>query len=124
MNSYKKNWSNCQRVNRSKVSLTFPAARSGSRALQGLSSEQRASVLHHLASLLVEREEEILAANQRDLDSASDLSGPLRARLSLSPQRLASLADGLRQLAGQLLFIQLSIKIRIPCAIKLSQLLM
>ena len=79
-----------------------PAARRGSQALQGLSSVQRASILQCLASLLVERETEILAANERDLAAAKDLSGPLRSRLSLSPEKLASLSHGLRQLAGQL----------------------
>lgn len=83
----------------------WPKARSGSRALQTLSSDQRASILHHLATLLGEREKEIMAANQQDLEAARELSPPLRARLSLSPQRLASLADGLRQLAGTFLIV-------------------
>lgn len=79
-------------------------ARRGSQALQMLSSHQRASILNTLASLLEDRETEILTANQRDLDAATDLAGPLRSRLSLSSQRLSSLADGLRQLAGQCYF--------------------
>ena len=83
------------------IVVLSPTARSGSRALQNLSSEQRASILHSLASLLTEREREIMAANQRDLEAAGGLSAPLRDRLSISPRRLASLADGLQQLAGQ-----------------------
>ena len=41
-----------------------------------------------------------MAANERDVLAATALSAPLRSRLSLSPHKLASLAEGLRQLAG------------------------
>ena len=78
------------------------AARRGSQALQELSSIQRASILTTLATLLTERETEILAANARDLSAAKDLPGPLRSRLSLNPDKLAALGDGMRQLSGQL----------------------
>ena len=54
-------------------------ARRGSQALQSLPSQQRASILNTLASLLEERETEILIANQRDLDAATELAGPLRS---------------------------------------------
>ena len=40
-----------------------------------------------------------MAANARDLAAASDLAPPLRSRLSLSGKKLASVAEGLRQLA-------------------------
>lgn len=77
-----------------------PSARRGSQALQALTSDQRASILSKLAALLVEREEDIIAANKRDLEAATELSAPLKSRLSLSSEKLASLAKGLHKLAG------------------------
>lgn len=50
--------------------------------------------------MLVEREEDIIAANKRDLEAATELSPPLRSRLSLSSEKLASVAKGLHKLAG------------------------
>ena len=75
-------------------------ARQGGRVLQSLSSEQRAAILCKLASLLLEREADIMVANERDLREATSLSPPLSSRLSLSPSKLASVARGLEQLAG------------------------
>lgn len=80
--------------------LLPPSARRGSQVLQALTSDQRASILCKLAALLYEREEDIIAANERDLESATELSAPLRSRLSLSSEKLASLAKGLHKLAG------------------------
>ena len=84
------------------VSITMVPllARTGSQALQALSSQQRADILHTLAALLVEREADILAANERDLEAAAQLSPPLWSRLTLSSEKLASLTEALHQLAG------------------------
>ena len=61
---------------------------------------QRAAILNRLAALLLERQEEILRANQQDLELASStLSSPLLSRLRLSPGKLQSVAEGLQQLA-------------------------
>lgn len=79
---------------------TPPSARRGSQTLQALTSDQRASILRKLAALLVEREEDIITANKRDLEAATELSPPLRSRLSLSSEKLASVAKGLHKLAG------------------------
>lgn len=49
----------------------------------------------------MERESEILSANKRDLAVASSLSAPLFSRLQLTPKILRSLADGLLQLARE-----------------------
>ena len=75
-------------------------AQRGSQALQSLTSHQRASILTRLAALLEEREADILAANARDLAVATELSAPLRSRLSLSSDKISSLVQGLTQLAG------------------------
>ncbi|GFY59496.1 delta-1-pyrroline-5-carboxylate synthase [Trichonephila inaurata madagascariensis] len=76
-------------------------ARKGCRRLQELSGEQRAEMILHLAELLQNRKEQILQANAKDLRIAeeSGLSGPLLSRLTLTPDKLNSLADGLRQIA-------------------------
>lgn len=63
---------------------------------------QRAQILYRLADLLEERTTEILDANSRDLELATvsqELSAPMLSRLSLSPNKLKSLAAGIRQIA-------------------------
>ncbi|KAG8174639.1 hypothetical protein JTE90_007386 [Oedothorax gibbosus] len=54
-----------------------------------------------LAELLQNRKQQILQANARDLRKAeeSGLATPLLSRLFLTPDKLNSLADGLRQIA-------------------------
>uniref|UniRef100_A0A8C8IT19 Delta-1-pyrroline-5-carboxylate synthase n=1 Tax=Oncorhynchus tshawytscha TaxID=74940 RepID=A0A8C8IT19_ONCTS len=77
-------------------------ARNSGRTLAALHPEQRGEIICHLANLLVEKKEEILAANKMDMDlavNAGQLSSALLNRLSLSPAKLNSLAIGLRQIA-------------------------
>nr|XP_042896618.1 delta-1-pyrroline-5-carboxylate synthase isoform X2 [Parasteatoda tepidariorum] len=76
-------------------------ARKGSRKLQELTGDQRAEIILHLAELLSNRKEQILAANAIDIreSEASGLAAPLLSRLSLTPSKLNSLADGLKQIA-------------------------
>ncbi|XP_041124525.1 delta-1-pyrroline-5-carboxylate synthase-like isoform X4 [Polyodon spathula] len=77
-------------------------ARSGGRTLSSLLPHQRAEIICHLADLLTDQREDILAANKKDLDvavSGGQLSQPLLKRLSLSPSKLNSLSIGLRQIA-------------------------
>ena len=69
--------------------------------LQSCSSEQRAAIIHRLADLLQDRQADILAANEKDLqEGAETLSSALYSRLTLSPAKLNSLSQGLHQLAG------------------------
>ncbi|KPP62696.1 delta-1-pyrroline-5-carboxylate synthase-like [Scleropages formosus] len=93
-------------------------ARQGGRTLASLLPEQRAEIICHLADLLTEKKDDILAANKKDMDlaessgngkgprkrSGSDklgrLSQPLLKRLSLSSAKLNSLAIGLRQISS------------------------
>ena len=59
-------------------------------------------MIYRLSELLIERQQEILDANQRDLDAArvaGNLAAPLLARLSLSSNKLKTLSAGLRQIA-------------------------
>ncbi|XP_071266404.1 delta-1-pyrroline-5-carboxylate synthase-like isoform X1 [Salvelinus alpinus] len=77
-------------------------ARNSGRTLAALHPDQRGAIICHLADLLVEKKEEILAANKTDMDlaaNAGQLSSALLNRLSLSPAKLNSLAIGLRQIA-------------------------
>ncbi|XP_045081878.1 delta-1-pyrroline-5-carboxylate synthase-like isoform X1 [Coregonus clupeaformis] len=77
-------------------------ARNSGRTLAALHPDQRREIICYLADLLVEKKEEILAANKVDMDlavNAGQLSSALLNRLSLSPAKLNSLAIGLRQIA-------------------------
>ncbi|MCB9727757.1 MAG: glutamate-5-semialdehyde dehydrogenase [Deltaproteobacteria bacterium] len=75
------------------------AARAASRALGRASSAQRDRVLERLAALLTERQDELVAANTRDLEAAdaAGVTGALRDRLALTPARIAAMAEGVRQ---------------------------
>ncbi|XP_058796102.1 delta-1-pyrroline-5-carboxylate synthase [Phymastichus coffea] len=83
------------------VEVIAENARVGSRVLQSLAPEERAGCINTLAGLLETRQSEILDANGKDLDEArkSGLAKPLLSRLSLTPSKLKSLRDGLKQIA-------------------------
>jgi glutamate-5-semialdehyde dehydrogenase len=76
-------------------------ARDAQRRLAAAGPAARSSVLQCAWELLAAREEAILEANRRDLAVAEQegLSGPLLHRLSLSPEKLATLRRGVEQLA-------------------------
>ncbi|MGH9027858.1 MAG: glutamate-5-semialdehyde dehydrogenase [Acidimicrobiia bacterium] len=77
-------------------------AKAASRKLATAPTEQKASALRTAADLLDERAPETLAANALDLHAAETggmASGPLD-RLRLTEDRIGSMADGLRQVAG------------------------
>ncbi len=76
------------------------AARSAQRRLGSAGGEARSEVLRHLERLLGERESELIAANQHDLDAAkgTDLAEPLMKRLALTAEKLETLREGVRQL--------------------------
>lgn len=71
-------------------------ARQGSRILQSLAPEERATCIYTLADLLIGKEKEILEANDKDLAEAtkSGLNKPLLSRLSLTSAKLKNLATG------------------------------
>ncbi|PWA21579.1 hypothetical protein CCH79_00003075, partial [Gambusia affinis] len=77
-------------------------ARNSGRILASLHPDQRSEIICHLAELLTERKNEILAANKMDMKmavSAGRLPSAMLKRLSLSSGKLSSLAVGLRQIA-------------------------
>ncbi|MCB9758467.1 MAG: glutamate-5-semialdehyde dehydrogenase [Alphaproteobacteria bacterium] len=72
-------------------------ARAAARTLGSAPAVSRDAALRHLSALLAEREEALLAANRADLGraDAEGLAAPLRARLALSPAKLATLREGI-----------------------------
>ena len=52
------------------------------------------------ADALVAKTDQILGANARDLETATDLTSASRDRLKLTPDRIQSAAEGLRQVAA------------------------
>ncbi|CAB3990250.1 delta-1-pyrroline-5-carboxylate synthase isoform X2, partial [Paramuricea clavata] len=77
-------------------------ARKAGRDLQALGPQERAEILYRLADLLEERTTEILDANALDLETATssqNLTPPMLSRLSLTPNKINSLAAGIRQIA-------------------------
>ncbi|HJN72445.1 MAG TPA: glutamate-5-semialdehyde dehydrogenase [Myxococcota bacterium] len=76
------------------------AAKAAALGLQRSSTVARAAALERMATALIERQDEILAENERDLAVAGDLEPALRSRLKLSPAKLATLAEGIRAIAA------------------------
>ncbi|MYC84339.1 MAG: glutamate-5-semialdehyde dehydrogenase [Acidimicrobiia bacterium] len=76
------------------------SAREAQRAFVVEGADMRTEVLRNLERLLGEREDDLLAANQRDLEApgADDLPGPIRKRLVLSPSKLETLREGVNVL--------------------------
>jgi glutamate-5-semialdehyde dehydrogenase len=84
------------------VAETCEAARRASRELGGVSTGTKNAALEATARLLGERAGEILEANAADLadERASGLTEALRDRLTLSEERVAAMADGVRAVAA------------------------
>ncbi|MHB1496492.1 MAG: glutamate-5-semialdehyde dehydrogenase [Acidimicrobiales bacterium] len=76
-------------------------AKQASRALALAQTDQKDAALSSAADLLMQRADEILAANAADVEraSAGGASSSVVDRLRLSPARLESMASGLRQVA-------------------------
>ncbi|MBW8060542.1 MAG: glutamate-5-semialdehyde dehydrogenase [Solirubrobacterales bacterium] len=84
------------------VGETCEAARRAARALSGASTEAKNAALEATARLLGERGAEILEANAADLadERAAGLTEALRDRLTLSEERVAAMAGGVRAVAA------------------------
>ena len=78
------------------------AGRAAQRVLAGLSDAQKAEGLRAAARAMRNAEEDILAANARDVAAgeANGLTGAMLDRLRLDPKRLAGIADALDQVAA------------------------
>jgi len=79
------------------------AARSEARKLLSLSYEDRQSILNRVADALLTHEAKLLEANKLDLKIAEETNTalPLVRRLKLTPEKLKTLANGIRQIASQ-----------------------
>jgi glutamate-5-semialdehyde dehydrogenase len=77
-------------------------ARSASLALATLPTETKNRALHDLADRLIAESDAILEANAHDLEVARtlDLSAPMIERLTFTPERIAAMAEGVRQVAA------------------------
>ena len=77
-------------------------ARIASLELAALPTETKNNFLLDLAEKLVTQTDAILEANAHDLEAAKslDLSAPMTERLTLTPERIAAMAEGVRQVAA------------------------
>src|SRR5687767_1812176 len=78
-------------------------ARRAAESLTTLSGAARAQVLRRMAAAIREGREALLEANAKDVEAAknADLAPALVERLKLNDKRIASMADGVEQIAGQ-----------------------
>ena len=77
-------------------------AKVASVALRTLSTATKNAALHAMAEALVARQNEIFETNARDVAKAEErgLTGALLGRLKLNEKKVASMAEGCRQVAG------------------------
>ena len=78
------------------------AARDAARELAAIDGATRAAALHAMADAIDANADEILAANERDMEAGREegLSAALMDRLALDPARLAGIASDVRTIAG------------------------
>src|SRR5436190_2914797 len=79
------------------------SARRAAGQLATLNGATRSNVLRQIAAALRARKDDLIAANARDVAAAqqADLQPALVERLKLNDKRVASMADGVEQIAGQ-----------------------
>src|ERR1700722_17098894 len=84
------------------VDETCRAAKRAARQLQTLSSAVKDAALDAIADALIESTDEILSANARDLEAgeSSGLAEALMDRLTLTTERIAQIAAGVRKIAA------------------------
>lgn len=77
------------------------SARTEARKLQSLPYLMRKHVLYAIANALADQQEFLLAENAKDVDAAEKdgISAILRNRLQLSPNKIQTLASGIKQVA-------------------------
>lgn len=86
----------------SEVRMLAEAAQAASRKLAITSSDQRNRALLAMAHALTDRADEIVAANERDMEAArtKNTAESLLDRLALNPARLKSMSEALKALAA------------------------
>lgn len=68
--------------------------------IANLDTETKNQVLNEFATALTEHTNEIVTANNKDLDNANNLPAKFVDRLKLTPERIDGMAEGLRQVAN------------------------
>src|SRR5262245_5475482 len=88
-------------VTETTVAESCAAAKRATRGIATASTEAKNAALEATARLLEERAEAILEANAGDLadERAAGLTDALRDRLTLTPERVAAMAEGVRVVA-------------------------
>ena len=77
------------------------AARAAKTEIARLTTEQKNAALHAMADALIKNEAEILSANALDLEAAKgSVSDVMLDRLLLTSNRIAGMAEGIRQVAA------------------------
>lgn len=84
------------------IVTTAAAAREAATKLAVLSTDAKNALLLDLASRIDKNEASILKANQLDLDAATanGVTGPKLKRLTLSPESIGQMVEGLRQIVA------------------------
>ena len=78
---------------------TFKRVKTASKALALLSDDMRNDILNAVADAIIDYQERILAANEKDL-AKMDPKNPLYDRLQLTTKRLADIASDMRNVAS------------------------
>ena len=78
---------------------TFKRVKNASKGLALLTDKQRNEILNHVADSIIDNEERILAANEKDL-TKMDPKNPLYDRLQLTEKRLDDIAADMRNVAS------------------------
>ena len=77
------------------------AAKAAKTEIAGLTTGQKNAALNAMAEALLSRQDAILAANAQDLEAAEGhISNVMLDRLRLTPQRIAAMAQGIRDVAA------------------------
>ncbi|MEG1396123.1 MAG: aldehyde dehydrogenase family protein, partial [Oscillospiraceae bacterium] len=78
------------------------AVKTAGRSLAVASTQVKNNALEAIAAALMARQAEILSANDRDLAAAreSGMTAAMLDRLTLTPERIAAMAEGVRQVAA------------------------
>ena len=84
------------------ISQVTDAARAAARVLANVTTQAKNRGLEAIAAALIERGEQILAANAEDVarGRAEQMSEGLLDRLALTPERIRGIADAVREIAG------------------------
>ncbi|HLS18104.1 MAG TPA: glutamate-5-semialdehyde dehydrogenase [Paenalcaligenes sp.] len=77
-------------------------AKAAARILRNATDKQKSTALLQMADLLLEKKDELIAANRKDLEAAKErnLAAALVDRLTISETTIQSMATGLRQIAA------------------------